>query len=134
MLGVNVFAADSDGEARRLLTSLQQAFVALRRGTPGPLKPPVDSMSGLWSDLERAQLVDPLEQRAASKPNDSSALMDLGRAYQRRKDWSKAEAAFRSALEASHANREAAIGLSDVLYQEQRYEESAAALNLAKSQ
>lgn len=56
MLGVNVFAADSDAEARRLVTSLQQAFVALRRGTPGPLQPPVDSMSGLWSDLERAQL------------------------------------------------------------------------------
>jgi luciferase family oxidoreductase group 1 len=56
MLGVNVFAADSDREAARLLTSLQQAFVALRRGTPGPLRPPVESMAGLWTDLERAQL------------------------------------------------------------------------------
>jgi luciferase family oxidoreductase group 1 len=56
MLGLNVFAADSDHEAARLLTSLQQAFVALRRGTPCPLPPPVDSMAGLWSDLERAQL------------------------------------------------------------------------------
>jgi luciferase family oxidoreductase group 1 len=56
MLGVNVFAADSDGEAERLLTSLQQAFVALRRGTPGPLRPPVESMTGLWNDLEKAQL------------------------------------------------------------------------------
>lgn len=56
MLGLNIFAADSDREAERLLTSLQQSFVALRRGTPGPLRPPVDSMEGLWSDLERAQL------------------------------------------------------------------------------
>jgi luciferase family oxidoreductase group 1 len=56
MLGVNVFAADTDREAERLLTSLQQAFVALRRGTPGPLLPPVDSMAGLWSDTERVQL------------------------------------------------------------------------------
>jgi luciferase family oxidoreductase group 1 len=56
MLGVNVFAADSDDEARRLLTSLQQAFVALRRGTPGPLQPPVDTMAGRWSDTERMQL------------------------------------------------------------------------------
>ncbi|HEX2220600.1 MAG TPA: LLM class flavin-dependent oxidoreductase [Gemmatimonadales bacterium] len=40
MLGVNVFAADSEAEARRLFTSLQQAFVNLRRGRPGPLPPP----------------------------------------------------------------------------------------------
>ena len=32
MLGVNVFAADTDEEAARLFTSMQQAFVALRRG------------------------------------------------------------------------------------------------------
>jgi luciferase family oxidoreductase group 1 len=56
MLGVNVFAADSDREAERLITSLQQAFVALRRGTPGPLRPPVESMAGRWSDLEKTQL------------------------------------------------------------------------------
>jgi luciferase family oxidoreductase group 1 len=56
MLGVNVIAADSDREAERLLTSLQQAFVALRRGAPRPLPPPLDSMAGLWSDLEKAQL------------------------------------------------------------------------------
>jgi luciferase family oxidoreductase group 1 len=40
MLGVNVFAADSDEEGRRLFTSLQQAFVNLRRGRPGKLPPP----------------------------------------------------------------------------------------------
>jgi luciferase family oxidoreductase group 1 len=40
MLGVNVFAAESDDEGRRLFTSLQQAFVNLRRGHPGKLPPP----------------------------------------------------------------------------------------------
>ncbi len=40
MLGVNVFAADSDEEARLLFTSLQQAFVRLRTGRPGKLPPP----------------------------------------------------------------------------------------------
>jgi len=40
MLGVNVFAAESDAEGRRLFTSLQQAFVNLRRGHPGPLPRP----------------------------------------------------------------------------------------------
>ena len=33
MLGVNIFAADTDEEARRLFTSLQQAFLNFRRGT-----------------------------------------------------------------------------------------------------
>jgi luciferase family oxidoreductase group 1 len=42
MVGVNIIAADSDGEARRLFTSLQQAFVNIRRGQPAPLPPPVD--------------------------------------------------------------------------------------------
>jgi luciferase family oxidoreductase group 1 len=40
MLGVNVVAAETDAEAKRLFTSHQQAFVNLRRGTPGPLPPP----------------------------------------------------------------------------------------------
>jgi luciferase family oxidoreductase group 1 len=40
MLGANVFAAETDEEGRRLFTSLQQAFVNLRRGHPGPLPPP----------------------------------------------------------------------------------------------
>jgi uncharacterized coiled-coil protein SlyX len=70
-----------------------------------------------------------LEQRAASKPADPASLVELAREYQRRKDWTKAESAFRSALEASPGNRDAALGLSDVLYQQQKYEESAAVLN-----
>src|ERR1700722_8396911 len=41
MLGLNVFAADSDGEAELLFTSLQQAFVNLRTGRPGQLPPPL---------------------------------------------------------------------------------------------
>jgi luciferase family oxidoreductase group 1 len=51
---VNVFAADTDQEARRLLTSLEQAFINLRRNQPGLLRPPVDSLEELGSDFERA--------------------------------------------------------------------------------
>ena len=51
---VNVFAADTEREARRLFTSIQQAFINLRRNRPGLLPPPVDSMEGRWSDFERA--------------------------------------------------------------------------------
>ena len=41
MLGLNVFAADTDEAAHLLFTSLQQAFVNLRTGRPGLLPPPV---------------------------------------------------------------------------------------------
>jgi luciferase family oxidoreductase group 1 len=53
MVGVNVIAADTDAEGARLLTSLQQRFLGMRRGVRGPLPRPVDSMNGLWSDGER---------------------------------------------------------------------------------
>jgi len=50
MLGLNVVAAQSDAEAKYLFTSLQQAFINLRTGRPGPLPPPVDDMSGYFVD------------------------------------------------------------------------------------
>jgi luciferase family oxidoreductase group 1 len=54
MVGLSVFAAPTDGEAYRLFTSLQQQFVNLRRGRPGPLNPPVDDTTGLWTPAEKA--------------------------------------------------------------------------------
>jgi len=72
-------------------------------------------------------------QPAAYPSANAASLVEQGRDYTRRKDWAKAESAFRSALEASPADREAALGLSDVLYQEQKYEESAAVLNKLSS-
>jgi luciferase family oxidoreductase group 1 len=53
MVGVNVFAAESDYEARRQFTSLQQAFLNLVRGRPRQIPPPVETMDGLWSEPER---------------------------------------------------------------------------------
>lgn len=54
MVGVNVFAAETDDEARRLFTSLQQQFINLRRGTPDKLPPPVYVLEA--SELERASV------------------------------------------------------------------------------
>lgn len=53
MLGVNVFAADTEAEARRLYTSLQQAFINLRRGRPGPLPPPDRRLEERLSPADR---------------------------------------------------------------------------------
>lgn len=51
MVGVNLFAADSNDEAQRLFTSLQQQFINLRRGTPGQLQPPVDQLQASEMEL-----------------------------------------------------------------------------------
>lgn len=56
MLGVNVIAAETDQAAKRLFTSLQQAFVNLRRGRPGPLPPPVDDIEQRLDPQDRALL------------------------------------------------------------------------------
>jgi luciferase family oxidoreductase group 1 len=53
MAAAAVFAADTDAEAERLFTSLEQSFVNLRRGTPGKLPPPVDTMEGRWTAMEQ---------------------------------------------------------------------------------
>jgi luciferase family oxidoreductase group 1 len=69
MVGVNVFAADTDAEARRLITSLQQQLVSLRRGTPGPLPPPVDNMDDHWSPFERAGVEQALAYSVVGAPD-----------------------------------------------------------------
>jgi len=54
MVAVPVIAAQTDAEARRLLTTPQQRFLRLIRNQPVELLPPVDSMEPLWQDWERA--------------------------------------------------------------------------------
>ena len=102
-------------------SSIPQQNSALASTAPTTEAPPVSN------DVQA------LEQRAAAKPGDAASFVEVAREYQRRKDWPRAEAAYRSALGASPGNREAALGLSDVLYQEQKYEESAAVLNKLSS-
>jgi luciferase family oxidoreductase group 1 len=60
MLGVNVFAADTDVAAQRLFSSLQQAFLNLRRGRPGKLPPPIDDLDARLDRYARAMLADAL--------------------------------------------------------------------------
>lgn len=55
MVGVNVVAADTDAEARRLFTSPQQSFANIFRGRRGRLPAPVDDIEDYWSPMEKAQ-------------------------------------------------------------------------------
>jgi luciferase family oxidoreductase group 1 len=68
MLGFNVMAAASDEEARLLLSSLQQAFLNLRRGRPGRLPAPVEGFENRLALSERKMLEQALECSAVGSP------------------------------------------------------------------
>lgn len=65
---INVFAADRDEEALRLFTSVEQAFINLRRNNPGLLPPPVDSIEGRWTEFERAGVRHALRYSVVGSP------------------------------------------------------------------
>jgi luciferase family oxidoreductase group 1 len=56
MLGFNVFAADTDAQAHYIASSMQRAFVNLRRGQPGKLQPPADNYLAQLSGGEQMLL------------------------------------------------------------------------------
>ncbi len=68
MVAVNVFAADTDEEAWRLSTSVQQMFAALRTGRPGLLQPPLEGP------------IVPLEQRAQALAHGPLEVSVIGTA------------------------------------------------------
>lgn len=73
---INAFAADSDAEARRLMTSIEQQFVALRRGTPGRIKPPVDDPESIAPPAERMQVAQALAESAVGTREAVAAWID----------------------------------------------------------
>ena len=76
MLALNVIAADSDAAAQRLFTSAKQQFMMLRRGTPGKLKPPVDSMDGIWTPMEAAGITRALAASVVGGPETLRSGLD----------------------------------------------------------
>jgi luciferase family oxidoreductase group 1 len=76
MLGLNVFVADTDNEARRLFSSLQQAFINLRSGRPGPLPPPVDDMEPLLDGRAMAILRGALACAVVGSPQNVALGLD----------------------------------------------------------
>lgn len=78
MLGFNVFAADSDEEAKRLVTSMQQSFVNLRRGRPTTLQPPIEGFEAQLAPHERLMLDEVLSASAVgSLPRIRAQLNDF---------------------------------------------------------
>jgi luciferase family oxidoreductase group 1 len=83
MLAANVFAADTDDEGKRLRTSMQQAFLNLRTGKPGPLPRPVDDASLIATPDQLAMVNHALRVTAVGGPDRvASQLNALIERYQ----------------------------------------------------
>jgi luciferase family oxidoreductase group 1 len=76
MAAVNVFAADTDDEARRLFTSVQRAFTDVLRGTPGPFRPPLDDIDAYWSPPERDHVSRMLRHSVVGAPHTVRAGLE----------------------------------------------------------
>jgi luciferase family oxidoreductase group 1 len=68
MVGLPIIVAPTDAEARRLLTTPQQRFLALTRNQSVELKPPVDSMDGLWTMSEKQAVEGRLREAIVGSP------------------------------------------------------------------
>lgn len=55
MVGVNIVAAETDVEARRLATTQQMSFTNIFRGARGLSQPPIDDIELYWTPMEKAQ-------------------------------------------------------------------------------
>ena len=60
---VNVFAAETDAAGHLLMSSMQQQFIALRKGVPGPLQAPVPA-DQIGTAAELAQVNNALRESA----------------------------------------------------------------------
>ncbi|MBB6120648.1 LLM class flavin-dependent oxidoreductase [Nocardiopsis algeriensis] len=77
MLGANAFVADTDEEAQRLFTTMQQAFLGTVRGARGLLQPPVDSMDTAWRPGERERLDHMLRYSFVGSPETVRRKLEL---------------------------------------------------------
>lgn len=72
---VNVVAADTDQEAERLSTSLKMLFMGIVTNKRRLLQPPVDSMEGIWSDIEEAAVEQMLDFTFIAGPQKLKAQL-----------------------------------------------------------
>ncbi len=73
MVGVNIVAADSDDEARRLATTQQMSFTNIFRGNRGLSQPPIDDIETYWLPAEKAQAMRMLARSIVGSPRTVGA-------------------------------------------------------------
>jgi luciferase family oxidoreductase group 1 len=73
MAGANLMVAPTREEAEFLFTTHQQMFVAIRRGTRGPLRPPVHAMD--WAPHEEQMATSALRFSAVGTPGGAAEFL-----------------------------------------------------------
>ncbi len=73
MVGVNIIAADSDDEARRLATTQQMSFANIFRGNRGLSQPPIDDIEKYWLPAEKQQATRMLARSIVGSPRTVGA-------------------------------------------------------------
>ena len=68
MIGVNIIAADTDAQARRLATTQLMSFANLLRNARGLSQPPIDDIDTYWSPAEKAQAQGMLARSIVGSP------------------------------------------------------------------
>jgi len=76
MIGVNIIAASSDDEARRLATTQQMSFANILRGSRGLSQPPIDDIESYWSPAEKTQAMSMLARSIVGSPDTVRSGVD----------------------------------------------------------
>ena len=76
MVGANAIVADTDDEARRLFTSVQQSFTNMQRGTRGRLPEPIDDIETYWTPVERDRAMGMLARSFVGAPETVRAGLE----------------------------------------------------------
>jgi luciferase family oxidoreductase group 1 len=77
IVGASLYAADSDAEANRLLSSAQLQTLGLIRGQPRRLPPPVDDVNSYWNEVERAAIEHRMQYAAIGSPHAVGQKLEL---------------------------------------------------------
>ena len=73
MPALQVVAAETDAEARRLFTSTQQSFANMQRNARGPLPAPIDDIDAYWSPAEKERAGHMLTYAVVGSPETARA-------------------------------------------------------------
>lgn len=76
MLGLPLVIAETEARARLLATSGQQRILALFRGHPVWLRPPVETMQGAWTPQEEAGVKEFLSLAAVGTPDQVKPYLE----------------------------------------------------------
>lgn len=74
---VNVVAGNSDQEAKHLATSFYQLAMGIIHGSTKPLRPPVESMDNIWSEPERAAILQMMKYSFIGGPSTVKEKLQL---------------------------------------------------------